>query len=359
MKKRSSHITIAGRKIGSGNPCFIVAEVSANHGQDYHRVVRMVKQAAASGVDAVKLQTYTPDTMTIDSHKKWFLVGGENNPASWKNKNLYDLYKTAYTPWEWQPKLKKLAERLGILLFSTPFDASAVDFLERMRVSCYKVASYELTDIPLLKRIARTRKPVILSVGFGNLAEIALALKTLRAYGAREIAVLHCVTGYSDRPKLEDMNLSTIMDIRKRFGVVAGFSDNNAGIETAIAAAAYGASIIEKHFILDRRDPSPDARFSITPAEMKLMVETIRGMEKSLGRPHYGPSNATEAYNKRFRRSLFVVEDVKRGERFTLKNVRSIRPAFGLPPKFLDQVIGKTAKKDITKGTPLRLGLIR
>lgn len=351
-------IQIGQRKIGVGYPCFIVAEVSANHNQRFDKAVEIIKAAGKAGVDAIKLQTYTPDTITIDSDKEWFRIGGKDNPDSWKNKTLYDLYKTAYTPWEWQPKLKKIAEDLGMMLFSSPFDETAVDFLENMNVPCYKVASYEVNDIILLKKIASTGKPVIMSVGYASLEDIELALKTLRDNGATQIAVLHCVTGYSDIPQLENMNLKTILDIKERFGVVSGFSDNNGGVGVPIIAAAMGASIIEKHFIDSRQEESPDSKFSLIPQEMAVMVKTIRDAEKSMGSVHYGPVNEIEEYNKRWRRSLFVVKDVKAGEEFTRENIRSIRPAFGLHTKYIDEIIGKKASREIERGTPLSRDLV-
>lgn len=352
-------IQIGEKKIGCEHPCFIIAEVSGNHNQSFDRAVKIIKAAAKSGADAVKLQTYTPDTMTIDSDKEWFRVTGKDNPDLWKGKILYDLYKTAYTPWDWQPKLKKVAEDLGLILFSTPFDNTAVDFLEDMEVSCYKIASYETNDIPLLKKVASTGKPIIMSTGYDSLEDIELALQTLRDNGAGEIAILHCVTSYADTPQLESMNLRTILDIRERFGLVSGFSDNNGGIDAAIIAASIGASIIEKHFIVSRRDAGVDSKFSIEPEEMASMIKSIRRMEKFMGEVHYGPSNEAEEYNKRFRRSLFVIKDVKRGEKFTHENIRSIRPCVGLHTKFMDDIIGKTSAKDIERGTPLSWDLIK
>ncbi|MBI5644482.1 pseudaminic acid synthase [Candidatus Kaiserbacteria bacterium] len=346
-------ISIGGRKIGPGEPCLIVAEVSANHHQKYEEAEAIVRAAKEAGADAVKLQTYTPDTMTIDSDKKWFYLGGENTPASWKKDNLYKLYGTAYTPWEWQPKLKKLAESLGLIFFSTPFDATAVDFLEKMNVPCYKIASYEATDIPLLKKVASTGKPVIISIGFAELSEAEEALKTLRDSGTKDIAVLHCVTAYSDDPQPENMNLRTIRDIAERFGVVSGFSDNNAGIEVPIASVYAGASIIEKHLILDRKAGGPDARFSIEPAELKALVDGVRHAEKALGMVHYGPINDDEKNYKTLRRSIFAVADIAEGETFTEKNIRVIRPAYGLPPREYERALGKKASRPIERGEPL------
>lgn len=347
-------ISIQGRKIGADYPTFIVAELSGNHHQRYEEAEKLIRKAHKAGADAVKLQTYTPDTLTIDSNKLWFLVNSSDTPSEWNKKKLYDLYKTAYTPWEWQPKLKKLADKLGIILFSTPFDETAIDFLEEMDVPCYKIASYEANHIPLLKKVAKTRKPVILSVGFASLFDIELALKTLRENGTKQIAVLHCVTSYSDKPDLDDINLATIVDIRQRFGVVSGFSDNNGGIDIPIVAATLGASIIEKHFILDRSLGGPDARFSIEPHELKELVKRIRFAEQVIGKVRYGPANAAEKYNgRRFSQSVFVVKAIKKGERLTSENIRCIRPGDGLAPKYFESVIGKAAARDIEAGTPL------
>lgn len=353
-----SSFMIKRRKIGAGEPTFIVAEISANHRQKYSEAVRLIKAAKAAGADAVKLQTYTPDTITLDSHKSWFLVKGERTPASWKKQSLYELYQKGYMPWQWQPKLKKIAENLGLTLFSTPFDESAVDYLEKMRVPCYKIASYEVTHAPLLKKIARTRKPVIMSVGFANAREISEAVSLLRANGTKKLALLHCVTSYAVQPKLEELNLSVIFDLRSRFNVVSGFSDNNAGIVAPVLAVAAGASIIEKHFVLKKQSKSPDAGFSLGPREFKEMVKQIRETEKARGKIFYGPVNVAERYNIRFRRSIFTTRDIKKGEKFTVRNLRVVRPAFGLAPKHLDEVLGRRATKDIDKATPLRWNYI-
>lgn len=353
-----SVIRIGKRIIGGNNPTFIVAELSGNHHKNYDEAVGLIRAAAQSGADAVKLQTYTPDTMTIDSKKRWFTVGGAKNPKTWKGKSLYKLYREAYTPWDWQPKLKKIADSLGLLFFSTPFDETAVDFLEGIKVPCYKISSYEATDIPLLKRVARTLKPVILSVGFANLSEINQAVETLRKNGCSQIALLHCVTAYSDVPDLERMNLHTINELRTRFNVVSGFSDNNAGIEVPLYSVAMGASIVEKHFILNRDKGGPDAQFSIEPVELAQLVKTIRNFEKAKGIVHYGPADSRERYNKRFRRSIFVVADIKKDDKFSADNVRVIRPEFGLSPSMLGEVIGKQATKDIKRGTPLNSKMV-
>lgn len=360
---------IGNRLVGAGHPCFVVAELSGNHHQNYDEAVALVKAAKKAGADAVKLQTYTADTITLNSNKEWFMVGGEDNPDLWKNRTLYDLYTKGNTPWEWQPKLKKLADELGIILFSSPFDDTAVDFLEKMEVPCYKIAAYEATDFLLLRKAAQTGKPIIISFGYSSEEEVKFALDTLRNNGAKDIVALHCVTGYSDRPKPEDMHLKNIRDLRDSFGVVSGFSDNNAGVDIPVMAAAVGASVIEKHFILDRKAGGPDARFSIEPEELKEMILRIRALESgrksltvpavALGEVHYGPTNAIEKYNKRWRRSLFAGKDIKKGELFTKDNIRDVRPAFGLETKHFDEIIGKRAAKDIEFATPLSWDLVK
>lgn len=363
------HIIIANRKIGSGQPCFIIAELSANHHQNYDEAVALVKAAKEAGADAVKLQTYTPDTITMNSKKEWFMVAGKDNPDIWKGKSLYELYQTAYTPWEWQPKLKKLADDIGIPLFSSPFDETAVDFLETMNVPAYKVASYEVGHIPMLKKIAQTGKPVIMSTGFASLDDIELAMNTLRANGAKEITILHCVTSYAEAPRPEDMHLSNIHDLQQRFNVVTGFSDNNAGIDIPLQAAAAGATIIEKHFILDHASGGADAQFSLDPNELKKLINAIRAIEAgdtqkisvdpvAMGQPYYGPINKAEKYNQRFRRSIFVTKDIKTGESLTADNVRVIRPNFGLHSRYYEAILGRQAKQNIEAGTPLAWNLI-
>src|SRR3989338_2804160 len=374
MRKDKGVMQIGNRKIGEGQPCFVVAELSGNHHQKYEEAEELVREAAKAGVDAIKLQTYTPDTITLNSRKDWFIVGGKDQPDSWKNANLYELYGTAYTPWDWQPKLKELAESLGLMFFSTPFDDTAVDFLEGLNVDFYKVASYEAIHIPLLKKIASTKKPVIISVGFASLEEAALAVDTLRNNGADDIVILHCVTAYSDTPKFEFANLSTIGDLKNKFGVLGGFSDNNSGIEIPIIAAIVGgASVIEKNFILDKNSGGPDSRFSIEPSELKEMVDRIRRFEKTgdsglnisqdrinsaLGRPQYGPASAQEAENTFFRPSLWLKADIKAGEIFSESNMRVARPSVGLAPKFYYDILGKKASKDIEAATPLSWDLI-
>lgn len=343
-----------GRKItiGYGHPVFIIAEMSANHGQNIKKAYKIIDAAADAGADAIKLQTYTPDTMTIDSDKKYFQV--KVNQA-WKGQTLYSLYGKAYTPWEWQPKLKKYAESKGLIFFSTPFDDTSVDFLEKMNVPLYKVASFELVDIPLLKKIGRTKKPVIISRGMSSLSELRLAVKTLSDSGCPSIAILHCVSSYPAEYK--EMNLNTIPDLAKKFKTVIGISDHSLGISVPVSSVALGASIIEKHITLSRTDGGPDAAFSLEPDEFKEMVATVRNTEKALGKPSYG-AGLKESENIIFRRSLFTVSDIKKGEKFSAKNIRSIRPGFGLEPKYLEKIIGKKAIRSIEKGTPLTWAML-
>src|SRR3989344_1500021 len=322
---------IADRKIGEGHPCFIVAEMSGNHKQDIRRAYALIDAAAEAGVDAVKFQTYTPDTLTIDVPRenpniKYFLIGETN---TWAGQTLYDLYKTAYTPWDWQPELKEYGEQQGLLVFSTPFDATAVDFLGKMNVSLYKVASFEAADVELLEYIGKTKKPVILSRGLASIAEIQQAITVLRSNGTPQLAVLHCVSSYPALP--EQMNLSHITDIRKRFGVIAGLSDHSLGVEAAQYSVGYlHAAIIEKHFTLKRADGGPDATFSLEPHELIQLVQSIRNIEANGFHPtetddqnfHIMKGEASYTPDKRehenivFKRSLFVIANIKEGEKF-------------------------------------------
>ncbi len=349
MKK----IKIGNTVIGKGEPVFIVAEISCNHQQKLEQAMALIDAAAHAGADAVKFQTFTPDTITIDSHEKWFNVGGKDNPSSWKGKTFYELYKEAYMPWEWHAALKKKAEGLGLTFFSTPFDSTAVDFLEKLGVPCYKIASYECTDIPLLKKVASTGKPVIISIGFATLEEVELSISTLKKHGSGEIVVLHCTTSYDKAAISGATNLRTIPDLNSRFNVLSGFSDNMGGIDAPALAAAVGAVVIEKHLLLKHDGKILDDRFSLDTVEFKKMVEKIRWQEKTMGNVHYGPNTEAEEYNKQFRRSLFAVKDISKGEAFNLENIRSIRPAYGLPPKHLEEILGKKASCAIKRGTPL------
>ncbi len=340
------------RIIGLGQPVFIIAEMSGNHNGSYERAKQIIDAAKDAGADAIKLQTYTADTITIDSDKEYFKVRTDN---SWSGRTLYQLYSQAYTPWEWQPKLRAYAESLGLILFSTPFDNTAVDFLEKMEVEIYKVASFEVVDIPLLEKIGQTKKLVIMSRGMASTQEIELAIKTLTENGCPQIVVLHCVSSYPAKP--EEMNLRTIIDIIQRFGVISGLSDHTLDNEVALSAVALGALVIEKHLTLRRSDGGPDAEFSLEPQEFKKLVSDIRKVEQMLGQPSYGPGDH-ESANVQFRKSLFVVKDVMAGEKFTTKNVRSIRPGQGLAPKYFAKIIGQVAVTDIERGTPLSYNLI-
>ena len=345
-------IKIKGKHIGRDCPVFVIAELSANHNQVFNTAVRTIKAAKNSGADAVKLQTYTPDTMTIDADNKEFLV---NHPV-WGGQSLYQLYKKAYTPWKWFKRLKKVADDLGIILFSTAFDKSSVDFLEELDVPVHKIASFELVDLPLIEYAARTRKPLILSTGMAAIKEIEEALAAARRGGAKDIILLKCVSSYPANPK--EMNLRTIPDMERRFHCPVGLSDHTLGAGTAVAAVSLGAVMIEKHFILSRTINAPDGFFSIEPGELKGLVKDIRTAENSLGKVRYGLTRE-EKESVVFRRSLFVVKDIKDGEFLTEDNVRSIRPARGLKPKYLKRVIGKKARKDIPRGTPLTWDAIK
>jgi len=329
------------------NKTLIIAELSANHNQSYDIALKTISAAKESGADAIKFQTYTADTITIKSTQEYFFI---NQNTLWDGRTLYDLYKEAHTPWEWQPKLKEYAESIGLICFSSPFDFSSVDFLERMNVPAYKIASFEITDIPLIKYVASKNKPVIISTGIAKLSDIELAVDTCRKVGNENIALLKCTSAYP--APVEESNLLTIPHLRDTFNVIPGLSDHTMGSTVAIAAVALGAKIIEKHFILDRKLGGPDAEFSMEPNEFKEMVQAIRDVEKALGKVSYDLSPKVEK-SKVFARSLFIVEDVKKGEQITLNNVRSIRPGYGLSPKYLNTVLGKKFRNNFEKGTPL------
>ena len=351
MANKIMQISINNRKIGGNETVFVIAELSANHNQDYDRAVETVKAMKDAGADAVKLQTYTPDTLTIDSQNEMFL----KKDGLWKGKTLYELYGEAYTPWEWQPKLKQVANDRGMDLFSTSFDHTAVDFLEKMDIPVYKVASFELVDIPLLRKIAQTGKPIIMSTGMATLAEIDEAVNTIRDAGGSQLALLKCTSAYPASP--DEMNLRTIPHLAEAFGVPTGLSDHTLGIAVPVAAVALGACIIEKHFTLSRQDGGPDSAFSLEPHEFKEMVDAIRTTEKALGKVSYDITEKQKE-SRVFRRSLFVVKDIKKGEIFTEENVRSIRPGYGLHTRYLAQIIGRKAMVFIKKRTPLRWNLI-
>ena len=338
---------IGSREIGAGGPTYVIAELSANHNGEYDQAVRIVRAAKDAGADAVKLQTYTPDTITISSEREEFRVSGG---TLWDGRTLHALYAEAFMPWDWQPKLKKLAEDLGMDCFSSAFDSTAVDFLEKMNVPAHKVASFELVDIPLIQKMARTGKPLIMSTGMATVEEIDEALQSAREAGATQVALLKCTSAYPAPP--EEMNLRTIPEMQRRFDVPVGLSDHTMGIAVPVVAVALGACIIEKHLTLSRSEAGPDSVFSLEPHEFKAMVDAVRTAEKALGEVHFGLSGKEEA-SRSFRRSLFVVEDVKQGEVFTVENVRSIRPGNGLHTRHLNDVLGKSAARGIKRGTPL------
>ena len=344
-------VIVGSREVGVGRPTYIVAEMSANHGQRYERAVEILRAAKAAGADAVKIQTYTPETMTLKCDDDRFRI----RETIWEGRNLYDLYQEAYTPWEWHAGLAEIARGLGLDLFSTPFDATAVDFLERLDVPAYKVASFELVDLPLLKRVAATGKPVLVSTGMATLAEIDEAVRAVRENGSGGLALLKCTSAYPAPP--EEMNLRCIPHLQESFGVPVGLSDHTLGSAVPVAAVALGACIVEKHLTLSRATPGPDSSFSLEPDEFRRMVQAIRSAERALGQVAYGVG-AEEAKSRAFRRSLFVVKAMEEGERFTYENVRSIRPSHGLHPRHLDDVVGRTASRAIMPGTPLSWDLI-
>lgn len=347
-----NNLVIDNRYIGEGKPVYIIAEMSANHNQDFDQAVKIIEAAKDAGADAVKLQTYTPDTITIDCDNEYFRIG---KGTIWEGKNLYQLYQEAYTPWDWQFKLKVIANDLGMDLFSTPFDFTAVDFLEEMDVPAYKIASFELIDLPLIRRVAQTGKAIIMSTGMATLAEIDEAVQTARNAGAKEIALLKCSSAYPAPPN--EMNLRTIPHMAEAFGVPVGLSDHTLGIAAPVAAVALSACIVEKHLTLSRDVPGPDSAFSLEPHEFKAMGEAIRVAEKALGQVRYDVTEREQA-SRVFRRSLFVVQDIKAAEVFTEKNVRSIRPGYGLATKYLQEVLGRRAAQQIKCGTPLSWELV-
>jgi pseudaminic acid synthase len=348
----SLSIQIGQRFVGPSHSVYIVAEMSANHGQNFDQAVKIIQAAKEAGADAVKLQTYTPDTLTLDSDREYFHI---KKGTLWEGKNLYALYGEAYTPWDWQPRLKEIANGVGLDLFSTPFDFTAVDFLEKMDCPVYKIASFELVDLPLIRKVARTGKPIIMSTGMATLSEIDEAVQAAREAGAMQIALLKCNSAYPAPP--EEMNLRTIPHLAEAFQVVAGLSDHTLDIAIPAAAVALGACIVEKHFTLSRAAPGPDSAFSLEPHEFKAMVQAVRTVEKALGQVNYAVTEH-EAASRIFRRSLFVVKDLKAGDVFTEENVRSIRPGHGLAPKFMPEVLGRKAAQDILRGTPFSFELV-
>jgi len=345
-------IKINGREIGLTKSVYIIAEISANHHHDYEQTVKMIEAAKEAGADAVKVQTYTADTLTIKSDSKYFQIGGG---TPWDKRNLYDLYQEAYMPWEWQPKLKAIADQLKIDFLSSAFDETAVDFLEKMNVPAYKIASFEIVDIPLIEKIAKTGKPLIISTGMANESEVEDAVAAAKNAGATQIALLKCTSAYPAPP--EEMNLKAIPYLAQKFKVPVGLSDHTLGFEIPAIAVALGASLVEKHFTLSRSISGPDSQFSLEPEEFKSLVNAVRTAEKALGEAKVQMSQS-EQKSQVFRRSLFTVKNIKAGDLFTKDNIRSIRPGYGLPPKYLESVLNLRAKKDIPSGTPLQWELI-
>lgn len=347
-------INIGNRKIGSSETPFIIAEMSGNHNQSLDRALEIVEAAAKAGAHALKIQTYTPDTMTIDLDEREFHI---SDPKSlWAGTSLYKLYGEAYTPWEWHKPIFTRAHELGMIPFSTPFDDTSVDFLESLGVPCYKIASFENTDLPLIRRVAATGKPLIISTGMATVAELDETVRAAREAGCKDIVLLKCTSTYPATPK--NTNILTIPHLRELFGCEVGLSDHTMGIGVSVASVALGATVVEKHFTLSRADGGVDSAFSMEPAEMaELVIETERAWQ-SMGQVNYGPTDG-EKKSIVFRRSLYVVKDLKGGEVLTRENLRSIRPGLGLPPKYLEVVLGKEISQDVARGTPLTFELIK
>lgn len=342
---------ISSFNINSESPVFIIAELSANHNGSLAAAIETIRAAKRAGADCIKLQTYTADTLTIDSNKDDFLIKG----TIWDGKNYFQLYKEAFTPWEWHEELMKVSKEEGLICFSSPFDKTAVDFLEELDVPAYKIASFEITDIPLIEYVASKGKPIILSTGIAELEDIELALDACRRMGNHDIALLKCTSSYP--APIDEANMLMVKDLAERFGVISGLSDHTMGTTVPVVATVFGAKIIEKHFILDRSIGGPDASFSMNEAEFTAMVKAVREAESAIGVVDYTLTQK-QAKGKDFSRSLYVVENIKTGDLVSEKNVRSIRPGFGLHPKYLNQILGKVFVKDINKGERMSLDLI-
>jgi pseudaminic acid synthase len=348
----NNFIAINGRKIGNNFPPYIIAEMSANHNGDINNAYKIIDMAKSSGADCVKLQTYTPDTLTIDSKLPDFQL----TEGLWTGQSLYELYKGAFMPWEWHQPLFDYAKKVGITIFSSPFDNAAVDLLEDLDTPAYKIASFEAVDLPLIKYVAQTGKPMIISTGMANSEEIQEAIEAAREGGCEELVILHCVSGYP--APAGDYNLRTLVDMQKRFGLITGLSDHTIDNTTAITSVALGASIIEKHVTLDRNGGGPDDSFSLESEELRQLCMGAKTAWESLGQVDYGRKSSEQA-NVKFRRSLYFVKDIKEGEVITTEHVKSIRPGYGLAPKFFDSVIGETVRISIKKGHPVSLELIK
>ena len=341
-------ITILSKKIGVGHPPFVIAEMSGNHNQSLERALEIVEEAAKAGVHAIKLQTYTADTLTIDVEGGSFFI--DDSASLWKGSSLYQLYQQAYTPWEWHKPIFERCNELGLIAFSTPFDETAVDFLESLNVPAYKIASFENNHLPLIRKVASTGKPLLMSTGMATLAELDEAVKTASDAGCKELILLKCTSTYPATP--EDTNLLTIPHLRQLFDAEVGLSDHTLGIGVAVASVALGATVIEKHITLSCADGGVDATFSMEPDEMKLLVGETSKAWQALGKVCYGPTEKEKA-SIRFRRSVYTVQDIKKGEMFTTQNIKIIRPGSGLPPKYYDVLLGKKASIDIERGTPI------
>jgi len=348
-----SSITIADRSIGRTYPPFVIAEMSGNHNQSLKRALKIVEEAAKAGAHALKLQTYTADTMTLDIDDGEFFINDQK--SLWKGSSLYKLYQQAYTPWEWHEPIFNRCKELGIIGLSTPFDATAVDFLESLNTPCYKIASFENIDIPLIRKVAATGKPMIISTGMATVAELDETVREAREFGCKDLVLLKCTSSYPATP--ENSNIQTISHMRNLFNCEVGLSDHTLGIGAAVASVALGATVIEKHFTLSRADGGVDAAFSLEPGEMKALVVEGERAWQALGKVSYGTTENEKA-SLRFRRSLYIVEDMKVGETFTEKNLRAIRPGFGLPPKYFEMLLGKKVCHDVKKGTPVSWDLI-
>lgn len=344
--------SIGSKQIGNCHPVYIIAEISANHNHNIQEAIDLIHIAAECGADAVKIQTYTPDTMTIDSDKEYFQIG---KGTVWEGKSLYQLYGEAYTPWDWTPRLIEESKKVGITLFSSPFDSTAVDFLEELDMPAHKIASFELVDHHLIASVAKTGKPVIMSTGMASLSEIAAAVEVLETNGCSDYALLKCTSGYPADPR--EMNLRTIPHLAEIFGHPAGLSDHTLGTAVPVAAVAMGACIVEKHFIKARSNGGPDAGFSLEPDELRQLVESIRMTEQALGEVRFEVSER-EAASRIFRRSLFFVADLEQGDELTEANVRCIRPGYGIAPKHLPNILGRKAKAPISRGTPVSWDLL-
>lgn len=344
-------ITIAGRRIAADAPPYVIAELSANHNGHLETALAIVDAAHAAGASAVKLQTYRPDTITLDSSAEPFVIRG----GLWDGRTLFDLYREAHMPWEWHAPLFARAAQLGLTIFSSPFDPTAVDLLESLNAPAYKIASFELVDLPLIRRVAQTGKPMIMSTGMADAEEIGEAVEAARSAGCRELALLHCVSGYP--APAADYNLRTIADMRQRFGTVVGLSDHTLDNATAVAAVAMGAALVEKHFTLDRNGGGPDDSFSLEPPQMAALCRDTLAAWQALGRVDYG-RKSSEIGNVQFRRSLYFVRPLRAGERVTPDSVRSVRPGHGLPPKHLDAVIGRVLRRDVAPATPVSWDLL-